>query len=136
MKRVLLLSALLLSPAAALAGEADVIRARSTCSEDLVCSFQATIKHDDEGWKHYANAFEVLLPNSEVVATRVLRHPHVKEQPFTRSIEEVKLPAGTSEVIIRARDSVHGHGGETVTLPIAPGGTRYWGKPLPRGDSE
>jgi hypothetical protein len=49
----------------------------------------------------------------------VLLHPHVNEQPFTRSLGNVKVPAGIDRVIIRARDSLHGWGGREfeVTLP-------------------
>jgi hypothetical protein len=49
---------------------------------------------------------------------RTLHHPHVEEQPFTRSLSGVRVPAGVDQVSVRARDSVHGYGGETVTVNL------------------
>jgi hypothetical protein len=103
----------LLSPAA-LAGEADVLSVEAQCSDDRVCRFVVTLRHADEGWKHYADRWEVLSPEGELLATRVLRHPHVEEQPFTRALPGVKIPISVEKVRIRARDSVHGYGGKEV----------------------
>ena len=46
-------------------------------------------------------------------------HPHVDEQPFTRSLRSVKIPAGVTSVIIPGYDKIHGAGGKSlkVTLP-------------------
>jgi hypothetical protein len=77
-----------------------------------------TLRHADEGWQHYADRFEVLGPGGELLATRELRHPHVDEQPFTRSLEGVQLPAGVSAVRLRARDSEHGFGGRELEVAI------------------
>ncbi len=49
---------------------------------------------------------------------RVLAHPHVNEQPFTRSLKGVKVPAGIERVLIRAHDSVHGYGSQVVELTL------------------
>ena len=70
-----------------------------------------TVRHKDEGWNHYVNKWEILSPDRKVLATRVLHHPHVNEQPFTRSIYSVKIPKGMKSIIIRAYDSVHHFGG-------------------------
>jgi hypothetical protein len=60
----------------------------------------------------------VLTPDGKVLATRVLRHPHVEEQPFTRGLAGVHVPAEVDRVRIRAIDSVHGLGGEEVTVTL------------------
>ncbi|MDO6595161.1 hypothetical protein [Neptuniibacter sp. 1_MG-2023] len=73
-------------------------------------NFSVTIKHADTGWDHYANKWEVVGDKGEVYGTRILHHPHVNEQPFTRSLSNVKIPAGIKSVIIRSYDSVHGLG--------------------------
>jgi hypothetical protein len=117
------LALLLAAPAAA--GEADVVSARARCSAERVCEFTVTLRHADEGWRHYADRFEVLGPGGEPLATRELRHPHVNEQPFTRSLEGVQIPAGVSAVRLRARDSLHGFGGAELEVaievpPVAP----------------
>jgi hypothetical protein len=83
-----------------------------------VCSFAVTVKHADSGWDHYANKWDVLLTDGTLVASRKLLHPHENEQPFTRSLQNVKLPQGTREVEVRAHDSVHGYGGQTVRVSI------------------
>jgi len=67
-----------------------------------------TLAHPDTGWDHYADAWEVLSLDGTSLGVRELAHPHVEEQPFTRSLS-VTLPGdGPWEVLIRARDNVHG----------------------------
>ncbi|MEM1176088.1 MAG: hypothetical protein AAGI27_14855 [Pseudomonadota bacterium] len=107
-----------LLPLAAVAGEADVLEVEVRCDAERVCRFDVTVKHEDEGWEHYADRWEVLTTNGEVIATRVLAHPHEHEQPFTRSLGEITLPEGVAEVRVRARDSVHGYGGKEVTVSV------------------
>ena len=51
----------------------------------------------------YADGWRVLSPDSEVLGTRVLGHPHVNEQPFTRALSGVNIPRGIREVVIEAR---------------------------------
>jgi len=55
-----------------------------------------------------------------ILATRVLYHPHVNEQPFTRSISNFQVPVGLTQVTIRARDSVHGYGKRQFKLKLPP----------------
>ncbi len=110
---------LLPMPLAALAGEADVIAARAYPGSDG-WTFQVTLRHADSGWDHYADAWEILAPDGRIIARRTLYHPHVTEQPFTRSLSHVEVPEGTSHVTIRAHDKVHGYGGRTLELPWPP----------------
>lgn len=70
--------------------------------------FHVTLKHADTGWKHYADAWRVVTKEGKELGTRTLYHPHVEEQPFTRSLGDVQIPAGVSEVFIEAHDKVHG----------------------------
>lgn len=67
--------------------------------------FYVTLQHGDTGWDHYADAWDILDANGTVLATRKLHHPHVEEQPFTRSLGPVILPDGTREVFIRSHCS-------------------------------
>ena len=99
------------------AGEANVETAEASCHR-ASCTFHVTVKHADEGWKHYANRWEILTPEGKLIATRTLHHPHVNEQPFTRSLGNVLIPENINEVIIRAHDSVHEYGGKTATVKI------------------
>jgi hypothetical protein len=112
------------APGPALAGEADVVDARVECRpapggrDASICKFAVSVRHADEGWDHYANRYEILAPDGQVLATRVLRHPHVEEQPFTRGISRVRIPHAVDEVTIRAGDLVHGLGGAELQLKV------------------
>ncbi len=112
------LAALLLWAGAAVAGEADVVEAEATQEGAGAWRFDVTVAHADEGWDHYADKWEVLAPDGSLLGTRVLLHPHVGEQPFTRSLGGIAIPAGIDRVILRAHDSVHGLGGAEVTVEL------------------
>ncbi|MFK8066647.1 MAG: hypothetical protein AB8D52_00205 [Gammaproteobacteria bacterium] len=99
------------------AGEADVLDVVIKHSFDDVYEFNVSVKHDDQGWDHYANGWEVLTPGGETIDVRVLHHPHKNEQPFTRSMY-IKIPQDISEVTVRAHDNVHEYGGQEKTLKI------------------
>jgi hypothetical protein len=103
----------------AFAGEADVVDVQVSGSGGSY-NFSVTVRHADEGWEHFANRWEVVGQDGTVYGTRVLAHPHVDEQPFTRS-GSINIPAGVSTVIVRANDSVHGLGGKeiVVALPVS-----------------
>lgn len=100
-----------------LAGEADVIDAEASCSGGI-CTISTTVRHGDTGWDHYADAWRVLAPDGTEIGKRVLYHPHVNEQPFTRSLSGVKVPAGVDHVLIEAHDKVHGYGGKRFKLQL------------------
>lgn len=91
----------------AVAGDVEIVEATARQSGDT-WSFSVTLKHGDTGWDHYADLWQVYTPDGKLLGERVLLHPHVEEQPFTRSLSGVSVPDGLDEVIIRARDSVHG----------------------------
>jgi len=99
------------------AGLADVVRAQVSC-QGRVCRVDATIAHADEGWQHYADNFRVLTPDGRELARRVLLHPHVDEQPFTRSQAGIEIPPGVTRLIVEAHDSVHGYGGHRVEVAL------------------
>ena len=109
---------LLLMPTAAYAGEADVIEVKVRHTAGNSYNFDVTVRHADEGWEHFANKWEVMAPDETVLGTRVLAHPHVDEQPFTRSLSGVKIPENITEVTVRAHDLVHEYGGKTVTVKV------------------
>lgn len=102
----------------AIAGEADVVAASAIETGEGVWRIEATVSHADEGWNHYANNFEVLAPDGSILGVRTLAHPHVNEQPFTRSLGGVAIPKGMAYVTVRARDSVHEYGGAEFKLDL------------------
>ncbi|CAN0592823.1 unnamed protein product [Laminaria digitata] len=119
MVRALLLCLLTgISAFAVHAGEADVTDVQVHQASDGSWRFDVTVRHADEGWDHYADRWEVVDAEGNVYGTRVLAHPHVDEQPFTRSLSGIEFPDDLEEVIVRARDSVHGYGGAEVVIPL------------------
>ncbi len=80
-------------------------------------SFAVTLRHSDTGWDHYANAWDVIDVQGNVLGKRVLHHPHVNEQPFTRS-QVINIPAGTQRVEVRAYDLVHGLSEQTYKVDL------------------
>ena len=115
--RMVLVLSFLLLPALVFAGEADVVGAKVDKTGNIY-SFDVTVQHGDEGWQHYADKWEVVAPDGHILATRVLHHPHVGEQPFTRSLSGIEIGAGVSSVIVRAHDLVHGYGGQEMTVEL------------------
>lgn len=103
---------------AALAGEADVLEVKIAKDGAGTYRFDVTVRHDDTGWDHYANKWEVLGPDGQVLGTRTLHHPHENEQPFTRSLAGVRIPPGVDQVRVRAFDSVHGAGGKEQSVDV------------------
>jgi hypothetical protein len=101
----------------AFAGKADVVQAKVDCNQNR-CDFQVTVKHQDTGWKHYANKWDIMTADGQLLATRTLYHPHEHEQPFTRSLNNVEIPKKVHSVVIRAHDLVHGYGGKEIKLSL------------------
>ena len=117
MRCLALLAVFSLAPAAALAGEADVVDVRAAASANG-WRFDVAVRHADTGWEHYADAWRVAGPDGAVYGTRVLAHPHVNEQPFTRSLAGVVIPEEVTTVTVEAHDSVHEWGGVTMEIDL------------------
>lgn len=107
-----------LNSAPASAGEASVLKVRTAVSPDGSYRFDVTVRHDDTGWDHYADRWDILDASGNVLASRILLHPHETEQPFTRSLTGVRLPNGISRITIRAHDKIHGNGQVTHTVDL------------------
>ncbi len=108
------------------AANADVTQVRAVEGTDGTWTFYVTVAHPDTGWEDYADGWDVVLPDGTVVKpnpddpfTRLLLHPHVDEQPFTRSQRGIVIPEGVTQVTVRAHDIVAGWGGQTVTVDLA-----------------
>lgn len=113
-----LLSLLLLSlPITSLAGEADVLSAEVEHLNGDFYRFKVTVQHTDEDWEHFAKAWEVLGPDGTKLGARILQHPHINEQPFTRSMT-ITIPKQINKVTIRAYDLIHEFGGKELTIEL------------------
>ena len=81
--------------------------------------FDVTVEHSDEGWDHYADAWQVVNPEDMgVIVERILTHPHDNEQPFTRREIGITIPEGLTGVLVRARCTEHGFGGSAVLVDL------------------
>lgn len=107
-----------LHPGPTQAGEVTIEAVTATKRADGSYRFDVTLRHDDTGWDHYADGWEVLSPTGESLGYRKLHHPHVEEQPFTRSLSGVVIPEGVNHVFLRAHDSVHGWTAGTVRVDL------------------
>lgn len=115
--RSAVLIAAILSPALAAAGEVSIVDAKAV-PQGTTWQFDVTLRHDDSGWDHYADAWRVTGPDGAIYGERKLLHPHENEQPFTRSLGGVSIPPGVKTVVIEAHDSVHGWSAERLELTL------------------
>lgn len=113
----LLATLLLFTSTCVMAGEADVVDGAITALGDGKYRIDATVLHEDSGWDHYVDRWDVLAVDGRILGSRQLAHPHENEQPFTRSLT-LSLPEGISVVMLQAHDSVHGLGGKIFELAI------------------
>lgn len=114
---ILMISALVLA-LPVLAGKADVVEVKVRKTGNGIYAFDVTVRHADAGWSHYADKWDILAPDGRVLGSRVLLHPHDDEQPFTRSLDDVRIPAGIGEVTVRAHDKKHGYGGKALKVKL------------------
>jgi hypothetical protein len=80
--------------------------------------FDTTVRHNDQGWEHYADGWEVIDFEGNRLGNRRLGHPHENEQPFTRSQCDIKIPSVISKVIVRAKCNRHGFGGKPIVVDL------------------
>ena len=108
----------LVFPVAVQGGEADVVAVNILKLGPNTYQFDVTVAHEDEGWNHYTNKWDVVGVDGTVIGTRILHHPHVNEQPFTRSLSRIVIPKKNGPVTVRAHDSVHEYGGKVVSAAL------------------
>lgn len=94
----------------------DNVTARQ--ASDGTWRFDVTISHPDTGWDHYADGWRILDMNGAELGMRKLAHPHVEEQPFTRSLSGVRIPEGTRQVQVQARDTPGGWNSGTTIVRL------------------
>ncbi|KIC46265.1 hypothetical protein RA28_00115 [Ruegeria sp. ANG-S4] len=113
--RYLILSLLLASPALA---DPPTVEKVSASQNGDTWRFDVTIRHPDTGWDDYADGWRVLDMDGNELGLRVLHHPHVDEQPFTRSLSGVAIPEGVTQVQIQPRDNVGGWAKDTTVIDL------------------
>lgn len=114
-KHAVLAFALTCTPA--LADAPKVGNVTFTKSGDM-WTFNVTVSHTDTGWDDYADAWRITTADGIELGTRKLAHPHVDEQPFTRSLSAVQIPSDVKEVRIQASETVGGWTSNIVTVKL------------------
>ncbi|MDH5516334.1 MAG: hypothetical protein OEY36_00770 [Gammaproteobacteria bacterium] len=105
----LLIMCLLLIGQNVMANEVQIVNVKMHNNDGDEYRVDVTLLHGDTGWDHYADGWEILDKNKKVIAQRILGHPHVNEQPFTRSLYRAKISQHEKLIYIRAHDKVHGY---------------------------
>lgn len=105
---IYLILSILLFPVSVTAGDVQIVSAEFNKNSNGTWNAHVTLKHSDTGWKHYADNWRIVDSTAHILGDRVLYHPHVNEQPFTRSLSHVEFPKGTRTVYIEAHDKLHG----------------------------
>lgn len=105
-------------PAPAMAGDVAVEFARFEARGPDTWRISVSLRHRDTGWEHFADAWRVVSPDGRELATRTLYHPHETEQPFTRSLGDLRIPAGMERVFVEAHDKVHGWSPDRIEVDL------------------
>lgn len=115
-----LISLALVSPV--YAGDVVIIAADLKHQGNNIWSLNVTLKHDDTGWDHYADNWRLVDAKGNILGDRVLYHPHVNEQPFTRSLNAIQIPESAMKqgdtLYIDAHDKVHGWTKKRLSLDL------------------
>lgn len=102
----------------ALAGDVEIVKVQFE-SQGSSWRVNTTLRHDDTGWDHYADGWRVVDEKGTELGMRTLYHPHETEQPFTRGLGNVMIPAGVSVVYVEAHDKVHGWSKQRVRVDLS-----------------
>jgi hypothetical protein len=96
----------------------DVIAVKVKASSNGTFDFDVTVSSPYDTPQRYADAFRVITLDGKQLGERILWHDHQDEQPFTRDLYAVKIPAGIKKVLIQARDQKHGYGGKQIEVSL------------------
>jgi hypothetical protein len=96
----------------------DVVAVDVRAAGAEVFDFDVTVSSPYDTPARYADGFRVTTPSGGVLGERQLRHDHQTEQPFTRDLHGVRVPAALRTVIVQARDRQHGYGGRSVQVRL------------------
>jgi len=98
---------------------ADVLSVNVTGQANAY-QFNVQVTSPDTGCDQYADWWEVLSDDGQLIYRRVLLHSHVNEQPFTRSGGPVAIGPDTV-VLLRAHMNEGGYGGTALRGTVSGG---------------
>ncbi|MEO7852718.1 MAG: hypothetical protein ABIR94_10780 [Rubrivivax sp.] len=96
----------------------DVVSVKVQARQSNNFDFDVTVSSPYDSAQRYADGFRVLALDGKVLGERKLWHDHAGEQPFTRDLYGVAVPAGQRSVVVEARDQKHGYGGKRVEVSL------------------
>lgn len=94
----------------------------SASGEENNYTFSVTIASPDTGCEQYADWWEVIDLDGNLIHRRILAHSHVNEQPFSRSGSGITI-SSTIEVYIRAHMNNTSYGANAMRGSVANGFT-------------
>lgn len=98
---------------------ADVLSAQVT-GDSGSYQFAVEVSSPDTGCDRYADWWEVVSEDGDLLYRRILLHSHVDEQPFTRSGGPVDIEPD-SVVYVRAHMNTSGYGGQVLKGTVRDG---------------
>jgi len=108
------------------ANEVEIVKVEFVSKGGESWRVNTTLKHNDTGWDHYADAWRVVDEKGNQLGERILFHPHENEQPFTRSLQRLIVSKNISTVFVEAHDKVHGWSKQRIKVDLKSNkGERY-----------
>jgi hypothetical protein len=111
---------------ATVSADADVTNVYAREERDGTWTFHVSVQHPDKGFSDFADGWDLVTSSGAVLKsdpahrfTKTLRHPHVEEQPFTRTVKGLRIPKGVEVLTVRAHDSLGGFGGREVLVKLS-----------------
>lgn len=102
-----------------LQGSKQVTQVEVTGDENAY-TFNVTIESPDTGCDQYANWWEIVDLEGNLIYRRILDHSHVTEQPFTRAGENIAL-SKAQEVYVRLHMNNSGYAANAQKGSVASG---------------
>jgi hypothetical protein len=96
----------------------EVLDAMVTPDGEGTYRIDVTISSPYDRPERYADAWRVVGPDGTVFGVRELTHDHADEQPFTRSLNGVAIPADVRSIMVEARDLIGGWSGQAYRAEI------------------
>ena len=116
LKKYLVIISLLLTTSA-FANDVEIIKVELT-GQNGTWRADVTLKHADTGWDHYADAWRLVDEKGNEIGKRTLYHPHVNEQPFTRSLSSFHISEDKKIIFVEAHDKKHGWSSNRVKIDM------------------
>ena len=101
-------------------GPANVVGSAITRNLNGTFDLRVTVRSADKGLEYYCDRIEIVDPEGKVLYTHRVAKPHHNEQPFSETLNNLRLPAELEQVIVRARMRPDNATGRDRTLKLPP----------------